>query len=270
VLPAASRLKCRKETTLSFPSAPPEVPAVVARFAAGRPVRAVWANGVGGVTFRVGRGGSGTEFIKVAKVRAADFADEARRLRWAAPYVAVPQVLGVGLDETPVGQCAWLRTGGLPGLSAVHPRWLASPDVAVRAIGAGLRTLHDRLPVQSCPFDWSVAGRLGMLAPARRAGLGESPPVDRLVVCHGDACSPNTLIDDDGRCCGHVDFGDLGVADRWADLAVATLALGWNYPGRVWDAEFFAAYGVEPDPRRIDYYRRLWQASDETSDGTSR
>jgi kanamycin kinase len=93
--------------------------------------------------------------------------------------------------------------------------------------------------------------------------LGQPPPVDRLVVCHGDACSPNTLIDCDGRCCGHVDVGDLGVADRWADLAVATLSLGWNYPGRVWDAEFFSAYRVEPT--RMDYYRRLWQAEVETS-----
>jgi kanamycin kinase len=58
---------------------------------------------------------------------------------------------------------------------------------------------------------------------------------------------------------------ELGVADRWADLAVATLSLSWNYPGRLWDAEFFASYGVEPDPARIDYYRRLWQAEDDTS-----
>jgi kanamycin kinase len=84
---------------------------------------------------------------------------------------------------------------------------------------------------------------------------------------------PNTVIDDDGRCCGPVDFGGLGVADRWADLAVATLSLGWNYLGRLWDAEFFATYGVEPDAVRIDYYRRLWQAEDaaaNASDGTSR
>jgi hypothetical protein len=78
-------------------------------------------------------------------------------------------------------------------------------------------------------------------------------------------CSPNTVIDDDGRCCGHVDFGSLGVADRWADLAVTTLSLGWNYPGRRWDAEFFAAHGVEPDAARIDYYRRLLQAEADTS-----
>jgi kanamycin kinase len=242
---------------LTFPSQQPPVPAIVSRLSAGRPVRAVWVNELGGITFRVASGDP--EFIKVG---GTDFADEARRLRWAAPYTAVPRVLDVGLD----GEWAWLRTAGLPGLSAVHPRWRAAPDVAVRAIAMGLRTLHDSLPVRSCPFDWSAAGRL---TTPTRAELGEPPAVDRLVVCHGDACAPNTLIGDDGSCCGHVDLGDLGVADRWADLAVATLSLGWNYPGRDWEAEFFAAYGVDPDPLRIDYYRRLWQAEDEAPDGPS-
>ncbi|MFZ1175382.1 MAG: phosphotransferase [Mycobacterium sp.] len=253
---------------MSFPSSPPAVPAVVRRFAGGRPVRAVWVNEEGDVTFRVGSAGSGicgAEFIKVADATASGFAGEAWRLRWASRYVAVPQVLGFGIDHGLDRDCAWLRTRGLPGRSAVHPRWLAAPDVAVRAIGAGLRMLHDRLPVRSCPFEWSATGRLAKLTPAARSHLGEPPPVDQTVICHGDSCSPNTLIDDDGRCCGHVDLGELGVADRWADLAVATLSLGWNYPGRVWDAEFFAAYGVEPDPARIDYYRRLWQAEDTAS-----
>lgn len=261
---------------MSYPSVQPALPGsvsrFVSRFAAGRPVRAVWVNGEGGVTFRVGSDSSGVEFIKVADMRnvTADFTDEARRLRWAARYIAVPEVLGLGLDQTPDGDWAWLRTAGLPGLSGVHPTWLAAPTVAVRAIGAGLRMLHDRLPVRSCPFDWSAASRLSTLTPARRARVGEPPPVDQLVVCHGDACAPNTLIDDGGTCVGHVDFGSLGVADRWADLAVALLSLGWNYPGRVWDAEFFAAYGVERDPARVDYYRRLWQVEDGTPDNASR
>lgn len=164
----------------------------------------------------------------------------------------VPRVLGVGGD--------WLHTAGLRGVSAVHPRWLARPAQAARAVGAGLRALHDRLPVADCPFDWSVNARLAGLAPPQRTGLGASPPIDKLVVCHGDACAPNTLIGDDGRCCGHVDLGALGVADRWADVAVATLSLGWNYAGGPWDTEFFTAYGLEPDPARLDYYRRLWDA----------
>jgi kanamycin kinase len=245
VLPTVSRLNRRREAALVRP-----------RLTA----RAIWANELRGLTFRVGPGSSGTEFIKVADAD-DDFAGEAERPRWAAAYVTVPRVLGWGLD----GGRAWLRTRALPGLSAVHPRWLAEPDVAVRAIGAGLRLLHDRMPVPSCPFEWLVPGRLARLAPSARARLGPPPPIDRTVVCHGDACAPNTLVGDDGRCCGHVDFGGLGVADRWADLSVATLSLGWNYPGRGWDAEFFGAYGVEPDPERLDYYRRLWRAEDAAS-----
>jgi aminoglycoside phosphotransferase (APT) family kinase protein len=45
-----------------------------------------------------------------------------------------------------------------------------------------------------------------------------------------------------------VDFGDLAVGDRWADLAVASMSLDWNF-GEGHQPEFFAAYGIEPDER---------------------
>jgi aminoglycoside phosphotransferase len=62
--------------------------------------------------------------------------------------------------------------------------------------------------------------------------VADMPDIDKLVVCHGDACAPNTLLTVDGTCSGHVDLGVLGVADRWADLAVATWSAEWNYgPG---------------------------------------
>jgi kanamycin kinase len=80
------------------------------------------------------------------------------------------------------------------------------------------------------------------------------------VVCHGDACAPNTLIDDAGSCSGHVDLGHLGLADRWADLAIATWSLDWNY-GPGWQRVLLAAYGIEPDWERMDYYRLLWDLS---------
>ena len=56
-----------------------------------------------------------------------------------------------------------------------------------------------------------------------------------------------------------MDLGDLGVADRWADLAVATMALDWNFGGD-WSGELLEAYGIGADAERIDYYRRLWDA----------
>lgn len=92
------------------------------------------------------------------------------------------------------------------------------------------------------------------------AVLVEPPPVDHAVVCHGDACLPNTLLHDDGRLAGHVDLGRIGVGDRWADLAVATWSATWNL-GPGWEGELLAAYGVPGDPERSSYYRLLWDAS---------
>lgn len=91
----------------------------------------------------------------------------------------------------------------------------------------------------------------------RPASLGNPPRVDQIVVVHGDACAPNALIDDAGAWVGHVDFGDLSIGDRRADLAIASLSLDWNF-GEGHQDEFFDAYRVARDDERIDYYRRLW------------
>jgi kanamycin kinase len=214
------------------------IPSVVKDIAAGRPVAAAWVNELSGVTFSVA---GGVEYVKVMPPQWARLLTaEVERLEWAEAYLRVPRVLGAG--------DGWLHTAGLPGRSAVDPRWLADPRTAARAVGAGLRLMHDTLPVADCPFG----------APA---WVTEATDADRLVVCHGDACAPNTLIDDDGNCSGHVDLGDLGVADRWADLAVAEWSLGYNYGGD-WRAEFFDAYGVAPDNDRMERYLRLWEDFD--------
>jgi kanamycin kinase len=220
---------------VNFPAAPVAVPDVVTRIAAGRAVRAVWLNEPGGVTFSVD---DGAEYVKVyPAVEAHQLVAEEPRLAWAAHFSTVPKVLSSGPG--------WLHTAGLPGRSAVDPYWAARPVTAARAIGAGLRLLHDALPVVDCPFG----------APSWIPD--DAPPADRLVVCHGDACAPNTLISDDGACAGHVDLAELGVADRWSDLAVATLSLGWNYPS-IHEDVLFEAYGVRPDRERIAYYRLRW------------
>ena len=144
----------------------------------------MWVNELGGVTFEVD---GGREYVKVTPPRWAQCLEaETERLRWAAAYVRVPRVLGAG--------SGWLHTAGLAGSSAVVPPWVGDPRAAARAVGAGLRLLHDALPVGDCAF-------------GPPAWVGDQPCIDRLVVCHGDACAPNTLIDDDGHCSGHVDLG---------------------------------------------------------------
>ena len=252
------------------------MPEAVRAVVAGRPARPVWRNPLGGTTFEVGEGAQ-RSFVKFAPAGSRlPLAREARRLRWAYRFTPVPLVLGSGADESGT----WLLTAALPGRNAVDARWLTDPAPAVRAIGVGLRSLHDALPVDRCPFSWSAEDRLARahqlaaedyldtadwhpdyshlsIAEALVAAK-DVPPVDRLVVCHGDACAPNTLLADDGAWTGHVDLATLGVADRWADLAIASWSLGWNF-GPGWEPEFFAAYGVARDDERIAYYRLLWE-----------
>lgn len=249
---------------MSWLAGPPhdvEPPAAVRRVIGGHPLQAVWRNQLGGLTFSVGD--PPERYVKwmprdVDPVL-ADLAVEAERLGWAGRYTSVPEVLDAGGDD----ESTWMVTRALPGSSAVDERWKRDPAPAVRAIGAGLRALHDALPVDDCPFDWSPAHRLRHLRPELghlRDQLAEPPTVDRLVVCHGDPCAPNTLVGEDGRYVGHVDLGSLGVADRWADLAVATMSLGWNF-GPGWEHELYDAYGIEPDAERTAHYRLLWDCS---------
>ncbi len=216
----------------------------------------IWRNELGGRTFRFS-GPDGESFVKwLPDHPEFDVRAEAARLTWARGHVPVPEVLGYGY----AADCSWLWTRGLPGSSAVDPRWHDRPATAAQAIGVGLRLLHDRLPVETCPFSWSVADRLAGLA-SPRPDLGEAAPaVSRLVVCHGDPCVPNTLLADDGSYAGTVDLGALGAADRWADLAVATYSLSWNFAGS-WEDELLGAYGVERDEQRLQYYRELWDAT---------
>ncbi|MDH4352663.1 MAG: aminoglycoside 3'-phosphotransferase [Actinomycetota bacterium] len=240
----------------------------------GSPLTVVWQNELGGLTFTWTADGV-RRFVKWAPPGAGtDLGGEASRLRWAAPFTSVPRVVGTGRDSAG----SWLVTEGLPGENAVSPRWTANPEPAVVAIGHGLRRLHDRLPVEQCPYWWTASGRIEAAlrrrdAVATFAGrhaehaeltfdgavalLARPPADDRLVVCHGDACAPNTVLDDAGHVTGHVDLGSLGVADRWADLAVATWSLAWNF-GPGWDDTLLDAYGVAPDPLRTAYYRLLW------------
>ncbi|MFT4212745.1 MAG: aminoglycoside 3'-phosphotransferase [Microbacterium sp.] len=241
---------------MSIPAETIPVPPRVRRLAGTAGLVPVWRNAVGGVTFRTSDG----RHIKHGPRHAeTSMRAEAGRLAWASPHVRVPEVLEAGEDDTH----EWLVTRTLAGSSAIEPRWIAEPATAVRAVGEGLRALHEALPASDCPFEWSVPSRL---ANAARRGIAvppalqDAPEIDRLVVCHADACCPNTLLDDAGRWCAHVDLGALGLADRWADIAVASMSAGWNY-GPAWEDRLVLAYGVEPDRPRIAYYRALWNAT---------
>ncbi len=226
--------------TLGDEPMPPVVLDLTARAAA----ELVWRNELGGLTFRVG-----DRYVKWNPRRTGiDLERERQRLEWIATRHPAPRVLASGADD----DAQWLVTAALPGEPAVGDAWRARRCEAIAAIAAGLRAIHS-IEVDDFPTDWTSQVWVGR----QPAGLGPRPPLSRPVLVHGDACAPNTLISSSGAWTGNVDFGDLAVGDRWADLAIASLSLDWNF-GEGHQDELFGAYDIELDDERIRYYRALW------------
>jgi kanamycin kinase len=257
------------------PQGPIEIPRSVRRVAAGRSIEPVWLNQVGGLTFRLVTP-SEAHYLKWSPQGCpTDLELERRKLEWARSFTSVPRVLDSGTDD----EGAWLLTRAINAQNAVAPQWKLNPEKAVVAIGRGLRAMHDSLPVAECPFAWSAEGRIekiksratrGLVDPKPRspefrgltledalAMMEAPPPSASLVVCHGDACAPNTLLNDNGDWVAHVDLERLGIGERWADLAVAAWSTEWNF-GKGWDGLVYDSYGIEPDQDQIKYYRLLW------------
>ncbi|MGI9030647.1 MAG: phosphotransferase [Ilumatobacteraceae bacterium] len=220
------------------------IPAIVVDLADGRPVDLVWRNELGGLTFRID-----DLFVKWNPRRTGiDLERERVRLEWISVRHPAPPVLASGGDD----EAQWLVTAAVPGEPAVGDAWRARRSEAIRAIALGLHAIH-AIDIETFPSEWTAQVWVGR----RPLTLEPRPVPERPVLVHGDACAPNTLVSDSGEWTGHVDFGDLAVGDRWADLAIASLSLDWNF-GEGHQHKFFDAYGIEPDETRIRYYRALW------------
>ena len=241
------------------PSADHPVPPAVRAAAGPAEIEGIWQNALGGVTYRIGSG----EQIRFAKwspgcppEAEGDLKTEAQRMTWAGKFIRVPEVLSC--EEQADGQL--LITAALHGHRAASSLGKSDPARSAHAVGHGLRQMHDALPIGACPFDWDLESRIQHLPADQQAEFLDNAPELDLVVCHGDACLPNTIITDDHEFSAHVDLGMLGLADRWADLAIAAWSTEWNY-GPGFEQYVYAGYGIEPDERKISFYRRVWDAA---------
>lgn len=216
------------------------IPPTIARWAAAHHytvAQLVWRNELGGITARLIRDGHPTVYAKHVM---EDPVDEAEHLSWLHGRFPCPAMA----DYVEYDDGYLIVTLALEGSSAVSERWKRQPRVAASCIGEGLAQLHSLNPAD-CFFDpprW-ITDDIG----------------DEVAILHGDPCAPNTLLTDDGAFAGIVDVADLGPGDPWADLAIASWSLEWNFgPGL--DAYFFSAYGITPDDARIRHYRAMWNA----------
>jgi streptomycin 3"-kinase len=205
-----------------------------------------------------------------------DLAAERDRTEWLAG-TGVPSATVLDWIEGPAGAC--LLTSAVPGAPGdqLPP---ASYERAMRNLGRTLRELHE-LP--DCPFERPLADVVAtaenvvlrdavnpafltdewrQLKPSELLDqvLAERPYVEEVLepaVCHGDACLPNVIFDPRTlEVTGLIDLGRLGIADRYADLALIAVQLHdeWSVDA----APLFEAYGVpDPDQRRLSFFRLL-------------
>jgi kanamycin kinase len=235
-----------------------------------------WSFDPSRVTWRLRSPHGEVRYLKALPLRTLpSLADEKDRMVWAVSRLSVPQVVDYGTDAAQ----EWLLTSGLTGTDATDAGLRSQPERLIPLLADGLRRFH-ALPIDDCPFNSSADVLLGRVQQRVDAGLVDferevrpehgvsttdeaiarlgrlRPRNEDLVVCHGDYCLPNVLIDD-WRVSGYVDLGRLGVADRWWDLAIATWSVTWNL-GPGWEDTFLASYGIERNPDRIAFYRLLY------------
>ena len=154
---------------------------------------------------------------------------------------------------------------------------------------AAVRAVHG-LATERCPFDRTLAQMMRLARASVAEGrvvvaflpeaLQRTPPTQileqieaelpvrlaeertELVVCHGDLCLPNILVDPaTGHVTAFIDLGRLGTADPYGDIALllATARETWSDEAmaRRADQQFAETYGIELDPERQDFYLRL-------------
>jgi kanamycin kinase len=227
------------------------------------------------VMYRLSRDAE-SRFLKVVRKGSFPSAQaEAKRVIWARAHIPVPEILKFGVTD----DATWFLSRGLAGSDATDGRFRSDIPGLVRRLAAALRQFHS-ISVDSCPFSFRLDAALhhaeqrlreGEIDPARdfhvehanlsaesalRKLVATRPATEDLVVCHGDYCVPNILFDSNALA-GFVDLGELGTADRWWDLAIATWSLTWNF-GPGYETIFLDAYGAHVDEDRCQYYRLLY------------
>ena len=242
-----------------------------------------------GHTDTVGMSGSSVTVFSdcVLKVEplSADSRERVEAMRWLAQRLPVPKVL-CWEEEQGMG---YLLMERMSGTMACDEIWLRQPKVLVRALAGGLKMLWQQ-ETAGCPRRMNL-DKLLVLAEERvirgevevseaepetfgeggfrdpealLAWLKENRPESVPVLAHGDYCLPNVFLEN-GTVRGFIDVGDMGIGEKWRDIALCWRSLKHNYDGTYGgkhDPDFdpdvlFEALNMIPDWQQIRYHLLL-------------
>lgn len=199
---------------------------------------------------------------------------EHERIHWLKGRVPVAEVLTYIEDD----KHQFLVTADAQGVGLLE--FNADEETRIAKFAGVIRLIHD-LPVEQCPYKWTVDEQIQFA----RSGLGKrhailssldtefqgrsldtlfqemmtykpTPEMLDLVVVHGDPYTDNIIVDPEtGELKAFLDVGHVSVADRYTDLAMIYDELIQNFGEDGWQT-FLNCYGIEKiDDKKLYFYR---------------
>ena len=213
-------------------------------------------------------------YLKITENASFDWLlQEKLKIDWLQDKLPVPKPL-MFVKENDIN---YFLISEIRGVNSSDNSFKENAREVIKQLAYGLKLIHE-LPIGNCPFDARLDYKIEIARERMINGLVEEEDFDEerlgrtaedlfhellatkptnedLVFTHGDYCAPNIIIEN-GKLSGFVDWSGAGIADRYQDLALLTRSVWYNF-GEDWVEYVFEIYGIEPDSKKIQFYRLL-------------
>jgi aminoglycoside phosphotransferase len=183
--------------------------------------------------------------VVVKLSRRKDVYEEGKNLQWLADKIRVPKVYEIGKIE----DYYYVIMEQLPGQMLQEAFEKYAVDEVIFRYAKAVRAFHDTT-MENIPYSHSLAQKLEdvkanieqkkitsqyferefkMMTPEEvyQLLLTYTFEEEDKVLCHGDVCMPNMIYDEHFNI-GYIDVVQLGISDRYLDIAIGLRSLRYN------------------------------------------
>lgn len=181
--------------------------------------------------------------VKISKRKEVYY--EGENLSWLESKIRVPKVYKTGRIE----DCYYVVMEKLPGRMFQETFTYLSVEDVIKLYARAIRQFHE-IDSTGIPFNHSLKMKLEDVKRTVDEGkitnqyferefqemtvsevyelmLSYQQEEDNLVLCHGDVCMPNMMIDESNTI-GYIDIVQIGTCDRYLDIAIGLRSLRYN------------------------------------------